>query len=276
MSVYGRWPVPENLPATGDVEQAIRLIAAEEIMSRFKFLKSCEVDEKEGGEIVTDADIESERRLEELLTALVPGSVTVGEEGYAADERVMERFGGDSPVWVIDPLDGTRNFASGKEMFCVIVAFVRQRSIDAGWIYDPVADDMMQAVRGAGVRDARGPIQLSTPPPTTPAMRGSVGRRRREKLAALGEAGQPRTMVRYRCVGREYMDLTRGNLDFAEYGSLKPWDHAAGVLFHGEAGGYSAFTADGARYIPGPVRRGRFLVAPNRINWQKLIDVMPV
>ncbi|MBT5840575.1 MAG: inositol monophosphatase, partial [Rhodospirillaceae bacterium] len=155
-------------------------------------------------------------------------------------------------------------------------AFVQNGSVDAGWIYDPVADDMMQAVRGGGVRDGRGGILLGPPPPTTPVMRGSVGKRRREKLIELGDDNVPRNMVRYRCVGREYMDLTRGNLDFAEYGSLKPWDHAAGVLFHAEAGGYAAFTADGARYIPGPVRRGRFLIAPDRNNWQKLMDVMPV
>ena len=276
MSAFGRRPGPENLPPVGEVEDAIRLVAAEEIMPRFQVLEAHEVSEKEGGEIVTAADTESERRLEELLIDLVPGSVVVGEEGYAADERVMDRLGGTAPVWIIDPLDGTRNFAAGKEMFCVIVAFVQNGSVDAGWIYDPVADDMMQAVRGGGVRDGRGGILLGPPPPTTPVMRGSVGKRRREKLIELGDDNVPRNMVRYRCVGREYMDLTRGNLDFAEYGSLKPWDHAAGVLFHAEAGGYAAFTADGARHIPGPVRRGRFLIAPDRNNWQKLMDVMPV
>ncbi|MBT5839851.1 MAG: inositol monophosphatase, partial [Rhodospirillaceae bacterium] len=168
MSAFGRRPGPENLPPVGEVEDAIRLVAAEEIMPRFQVLEAHEVSEKEGGEIVTAADTESERRLEELLIDLVPDSVVVGEEGYAADERVMDRLGGEAPVWIIDPLDGTRNFAAGKEMFCVIVAFVQNGSVDAGWIYDPVADDMMQAVRGGGVRDGRGGILLGPPPPTTP------------------------------------------------------------------------------------------------------------
>jgi len=276
LSAFGRRPGPDTLPVPGAVEAAIRLVAAEEIMARFQLLEAHEVSEKEGGEIVTAADTESERRLEALLTDLVPGSVVVGEEGYAADAGVIDRLGGAAPVWIIDPLDGTRNFAEGKEMFCVIVAFVQNGRVDAGWIFDPLKDDMMHAVRGGGVRGGEGGILLGPPPPTTPVMRGSVGKRRREKLIALGDAAVPRNMVRYRCVGREYMDLTRGRLDFAEYGNLKPWDHAAGVLFHSEAGGYSAFTADGARYVPGPVRSGRFLIAPDRANWQKLMDVMPV
>ena len=98
----------------------------------------------------------------------------VGEEGYAADEGVIARLGGEAPVWIIDPLDGTRNFAEGKEMFCVIVAFVQNGSVDAGWIFDPLKDDMMHAVRGGGVRDGGGGILLGPLPPPTPMMRGSV------------------------------------------------------------------------------------------------------
>ncbi|MAF48327.1 MAG: inositol monophosphatase [Rhodospirillales bacterium] len=268
--------VLESLPDGKAVEAAIRLIAAEEIMPRFRALEAHEVDKKHEGEIVTAADIESERRLEEELTGLVPDSVVVGEEGFAANAAIMDRLGGTAPVWVIDPLDGTRNFAEGKELFCVIVAFVQDGVVDAGWIYDPIKDDMMHSVRGRGVRDKRGAILLGPPPPTTTVMRGSVGKRRRTALAERDDNLVPRNMVRYRCVGREYMDLARGRLDFAEYGSLKPWDHAAGVLFHAEAGGYSAFTKDGAPYQPGPVRRGRFLIAPDRDCWHKLKDVMPV
>ncbi|NQV55892.1 MAG: inositol monophosphatase [Rhodospirillales bacterium] len=265
-----------DLPDTKAVASIIRAVANDEILPRFNALAAHELGEKEGGEIVTAADVESERRLEELLTDLVPGSVAVGEEGYAADNSVIDRLAGAAPVWILDPLDGTRNFAEGKERFCVIVAYCVGGVTQAGWIFDPIGDDMMYAAKGRGVRDAKGVLMLGTPPPTTTVMRGSVGKNRREHLAERGDESMPRVMVRYRCVGMEYMDMARGRLDFAEYGNLKPWDHAAGLLFHKEAGGFAAFTDGAEPYVPGPISQGRFLAASDRKSWDSLKVVMSI
>jgi fructose-1,6-bisphosphatase/inositol monophosphatase family enzyme len=68
------------------------------------------------------------------------------------------------------------------------------------------------------------------------------------------------------------MDVARGKLHFSAYGGrLKPWDHAAGVLLHREAGGYSAFFGDGSAYRPeSGIVRGRLLLAPDRDGWAEL------
>jgi fructose-1,6-bisphosphatase/inositol monophosphatase family enzyme len=181
-------------------------------------------------------------------------------------------------VWVIDPVDGTRNFAEGRDVFGVIVALVLDGTTRAGWIYDPVGDDVMWGIAGQGAWDATGRLSLAGPAPKIEAMRGSVAKRPRERLMEIAKAGQgpvPREMLRYRCVAREYMDLVRGRLDFAVYGQLKPWDHAAGVLLYTEAGGYSAYTEDETLYRPGPVKdSNRYILARTAARWAEIRDLI--
>jgi 3-hydroxyisobutyrate dehydrogenase len=88
-------------------------------------------------------------------------------------------------------------------------------------------------------------------------------------LMASGE-GAPAAR-RYGSAGREYMDLARGALDFASYARLKPWDHAAGVLIHREAGGFSALRSDGSPYRPAPcIVEDTLLLAPDEGSWRRL------
>ena len=132
------------------VSDVIRRIAVEEVMSRFRQLANHEVSEKAAGEIVTIADTEAERRLGEEFCALLPGSKIVGEEGAATDPTSLNKLDGDAPVWVVDPVDGTKNFSEGKSCFAVMVALVEKGQIEAAWIHDPVADATIHAIRGKG------------------------------------------------------------------------------------------------------------------------------
>jgi fructose-1,6-bisphosphatase/inositol monophosphatase family enzyme len=273
MNAVGGFPMPD--PAR--VADAMRRVAAEEILPRFDKLEKHEIGEKLSGEIVTAADIASEAKLTAALTALLPGSVVVGEEGFAADAACIEHFSRAAPIWIIDPVDGTRNFAEGKAIFGVIVALAQGGETRAGWIYDPLGDDMMWAIAGQGAWDGAGPIRLAGAAPEIGAMRGSMAKRPREgleKLAARKGTPVPREMLRYRCVAREYMELARGHLDFAVYGGLKPWDHAAGVLLYTEAGGHSAYADDETLYRPGPARDGRYILARTVTRWRELRDLI--
>ena len=266
-----------TIPDPTRVADAMRRIAAEEILPRFDKLEKHEIGEKQSGEIVTAADLISEKRLTAELTALLPGSVAVGEEGFAADAALIEHFSRAAPVWVIDPVDGTRNFSEGKAIFGVIVALVSGGETRAGWIYDPLGDDMMWGLAGEGVWDATGRLTLARPARKIGVMRGSLAKRPREgmeKMAASKGTEVPREMIRYRCVAREYMELVRGHLDFAVYGQLKAWDHAAGVLLYTEAGGHSAYADGEAPYRPGPVRDARYILAPDITRWRELRDLI--
>jgi fructose-1,6-bisphosphatase/inositol monophosphatase family enzyme len=258
------------LPDSQQIAAIIRKTAEIEILPLFRKLKDHEISDKDSGEIVTAADIQAEKRLTADLVKTVAGSVAVGEEAVSDDPSIMNRLDGDHPVWIIDPLDGTRNFANGKECFAVIVAYCQGGETLAGWIYDPVNDQMFCANKGQGARvdDERLEIKKS---PSIIDMTGSVSKRHFERLNKRRPSPEiPGDMIRYRCVGREYTDLTLGVLHFAEYGMLKPWDHAAGILIHTEAGGYSAFTEDRMAYQPGPTTRKHLLAAASKSEWETL------
>ena len=76
----------------------------------------------------------------------------VGEEAVAKDRAVLDRLGEPAPVWIIDPLDGTANFASSRTPFCSIVALAVSGVPVAGWIYEPLTRDMLVAEKGGGAR----------------------------------------------------------------------------------------------------------------------------
>jgi len=113
-------------------------------------LQAHQIDTKAQGEIVTQADIHAEQRLTRHLTNLVPGSCVVGEENTARDHTILDLLESDRPVWIVDPVDGTHNFAHGKPRFCVIVALSYRQTTLAGWIFEPIADRSVYAAREKG------------------------------------------------------------------------------------------------------------------------------
>ncbi|MBL6945967.1 MAG: inositol monophosphatase [Rhodospirillales bacterium] len=248
-------------------------------MPRFRQLGSGDIREKKPGDLVTVADMESERRLSAMLPELLPGSRVVGEEASAADPSVLDALAGKDPVWIVDPVDGTNNFANGKECFALIVALMAGGKTLAGWIHDPVAGVSAMAAPGEGawmddgtrLEIPRG-IEIS-------AMTGTAPKKVRKRLAERGPLNghpMPAKLLHYRCAGREYLDMVRGRLHFARFGRwLKPWDHAAGMLIHREAGGHAALCATGAalRAADGIVE-GPLLVAPNADDWQALRSII--
>jgi fructose-1,6-bisphosphatase/inositol monophosphatase family enzyme len=268
-------------PSFEDVTDIIRNVAAAEILPRFRCLSSDDIREKSGpGDLVTVADVEAERALIKELTALTPGSVVVGEEGVEENPALLDALTGPGPVWVVDPVDGTGNFASGNPCFAVIIAYVVGGETVVGWIHDPINDITAVAAKGEGAWIGRERLQVAPGKPIT-EMTGSAPRRVRERLAALdGRNGTPvpENLMQWRCTGQEYLAMAQGRLDFVRYGHrLKPWDHAAGILIHAEAGGYSAVAAPAGepgtpqRYSPaGGILRGVLLAAADKESWSAL------
>ncbi len=252
------------------VDDLLRNVARQEIMPRFRNLKDGAVFEKRPGELVTEADIMAERWLAERLTSLLPGSTVVGEENSEDDPGLLLRIGSGT-TWVVDPVDGTQNFADGSDCFAVIIAFCQDGETYAGWIYNPIGDIVCRAIRGAGARFDNGSA-IAPPRRGTDIvrLRGSLGYRARTALKKR-RSETPELVKRYRCVGREYMDLAAGVLDFVQYGfRLKPWDHLAGALIAAEAGYHVALAGTGGAYRPGPdgVVDGSIIVAPNTPAWR--------
>jgi fructose-1,6-bisphosphatase/inositol monophosphatase family enzyme len=266
------------LPDSSQVIRIIREVARREIMPRFRNLRAADVAQKRNPrDLVTVADIEAERRLAELLPPLSPGSLVVGEERAEFDAGVLAALDEPVPVWLLDPVDGTANFVSGQSCFAVIVGYCAGGETIAGWIYDPIADVTLWAAdgRGAWLDERSGSSRVNVAPGTKIGeMRGSLTRRAAARLqvalAARGIAQLPE-VVRYGSVGREYIDLGRGTMHFAQYTRLKPWDHAAGVLIHREAGGFSRLRACRSAYRAEPyIVEDTLLLAPDEVTWREL------
>ena len=218
------------------------------IKPRFRQLTDNEIKEKSPGDFVTIVDLEAEKHLKERLTSLVPGSLVVGEEEVESNPKILERLNGNAPVWLLDPLDGTGNFAHGRKPFAMIVAYCVRRETQMGWIHDVVTGETIWAAKGQGCWAGDKRLKLRGPP-LLKDMRGSLSKYFAMRLKAT--PGSPQSTRRLRCVGRDYIDLVLGNLDFARYSyCLKPWDHAAGVLMHSEAGGHNHLIKEGGPYHP--------------------------
>lgn len=238
-----------QFPDSDKVIAIIRETAERDIIPRFQRLERHQVMEKEAGELVTVADIEAEHRLSKRLHDLIPGSNVVGEEAAARDPTILKRLCSGGPAWLVDPVDGTGNFAAGSPVFAVIVCFLVDGRSRAGWIHDPMSGLTAIAFEGEGAW--YGGERLSAAPPTAiEAMIGSVNYSyfpHDMREAVRRRARKFHDVCTYRCAAHDYLALARGEKHFSLYRRLWPWDHAAGVLLLQEAGGYSA-RLDGTDY----------------------------
>ncbi|MFB9635445.1 inositol monophosphatase family protein [Streptomyces spiralis] len=232
---------------SADVEEAVRKAAAAEIMPRFRRLADHEVDQKSGPhDLVTDADRLTERYLTDTLGALLPGSVVVGEEAVHADPAVYEAIRGEAPVWIVDPVDGTRQFVHGDPGFCTLVALARGGVVLASWTYAPAHDRLATAVRGRGAFLDGEPLRSGTPDPhralrvATSHPDYTTDEQKRALLGLWTDGVEPRACG---SAGLEYLAIARGELDATAFSWEAAWDHAAGLLLVEEAGGAHLTTA---------------------------------
>ncbi|HEX3814366.1 MAG TPA: inositol monophosphatase family protein [Mycobacteriales bacterium] len=249
-----------------EVDRIIRSAAAREILPRFGHLASGDIAEKAPGDLVTVADNAAEEVLTRELTSLLPGSVVVGEESVAADPAVLRDLDGDKPVWIVDPIDGTRNYANNNARFSTLVALAERGELLASWTYVPVFDTMAHAVSGAGafvdeqrVHVAESPVGLRFLDVATP--HSSVwGPGRRAQYNALSRSGVALTI--FDVSGLEYIELASGRRTAMVLTWEFPWDHAAGLLLHAEAGGITT-TADGTPFTLAGGNALPFVAAPD-------------
>ena len=244
------------------VAARIREVAAIEILPRFKKLARGEMHEKQPGQLVTVADIEAERRLTPLLQDIIPGSAVVGEEGVADDASRLAALGGEAPVWLVDPVDGTQNFAEGNPTFVTMVALVDRGRAVASWIYEPIEDRMNLAETGSGAFCEGVRLRAAAAVPLA-EMDGRTGVRTARKLQ-----GKVRSATFRRCAGKEYLAVAGGVAHFALFRRLFPWDHAPGELLVREAGAF-AQQLDRTLYRPAEID-ATLLVAPDEKAWEDL------
>ncbi|MEC7029543.1 MAG: inositol monophosphatase [Pseudomonadota bacterium] len=216
------------------VEDIIKACARLYVMPHFRQLKEEHISFKndDPNNPVTIADEQSEIYLESKLTDLIRGSLVVGEENVEKTPEVLEYLRDPhNVVWVIDPIDGTRNFKDGDETFCIIVALVAHGETQLGWIYNPNTDTMAFAAKGEGFYINGEKVELDS----TAKLEGGATGYTRSKYASKLEGVDVESLG---CSGLEYVRIASGEALFSLYGYMKPWDHLAGTLMVQEAGGY--------------------------------------
>jgi fructose-1,6-bisphosphatase/inositol monophosphatase family enzyme len=258
------------------VQAALREAAEREIMPRFRHLAAGDVHVKTGPlDLVTEADTAAERMITAALQRAFPGSLVVGEEATAADPTLLRGLGEAELAFVVDPVDGTSNFAAGLPLFATMAAAIIRGEVVGAAIHDPMGNDTALALRGEGAwtesADGRcGDLHVAAPVPLA-AMAGTASwRYLPSPLRATVCRNLPRVAATwdYRCAGHEYRLLAGGHCHFLLFNRLMPWDHAPGWLLHHEAGGYSA-RFDGRPYDP-DLTGGGLIATTDKASWEAL------
>lgn len=253
------------------IEEIIRRVAATEVMPRFNNLATGEIREKNPGDFVTIADEASEKSLAQLLSEALPGSLVVGEEAVSKDRNVLKKFGEGKPVWVIDPIDGTYNFAHNIPKFGILIALVHNGETQYGFSFDAPGNRMLVAQKGAGAFLDGKRIEIRCDKTSMKDMIAQAGGAMKWHFDPV--APLFKELINLRCSLHDFMNFVTGTADFiAHVNNVTPWDHAANVLISQEAGAYVAVN-DGEAYDPAMHGPAFLMAAPSRDWWEQLMPV---
>ena len=262
------------------LDQLLRAASRMEIMPRFRKLAEGQVRTKSGPlDLVTDADEAAEAMITRSLGRLYPGCLVVGEEATERDPSLLTQLAGADLAFVVDPVDGTSNFAAGLPLFGCMASVVIRGEVVAAVIHDPVMDTSSLAVRGEGAWEqaadgTRETLHVAAPVPVD-EMTGAASWRylplelRHMVVRNLDKIAQ---VWDFRCSAHQHRMNAAGKCHFLMFYRLMPWDHLAGCLIHAEAGGYSA-RFDGSAYLPG-MTDGGLLCTPDRESFEALREAL--
>ena len=226
------------------IADIIREVAADKIVPRFQQLKTSDIRTKSGpNDLVTIADEEAEIELTRIFKDMMPGCQVIGEEAVSSGTISRDILKtSDDYIWIVDPVDGTGNFARGEPVFGTMVALVKNGERLASWIYQIPRERMVAAEKGAGVTiDGNAFLYVSNVADDAPfqEMKAFIAQKFMPKpikpfiqkhVDALKDASA------LTCCAFEYVSLLEGERAFSLYTRIEPWDHHAGVLIVEEAG----------------------------------------
>ena len=217
-------------------------------------------------DLVTEVDERAEEKIGGILREAFPDYGILAEEGGAT-------AGGGEYRWIVDPIDGTVNFAHGLPAFCVSIALERAGEIVLGVVHDPIAEEVFVAERGGGATLNGRSIRVSGTDELIRALVATGFPYDRDTMpAALDLFGRFAVLTQgVRRIGSAALDVcyvAAGRLDGYYERGVKPWDIAAGVLILEEAGGKATgFRGEGLDL------EGLEIVASNTALHPSIVDV---
>jgi len=249
---------------------AVRIAREAGALQRARYETELEIASKSRPiDLVTEVDRACEALIVEMLRRERPGDDLLAEEGgLHADTGARWR-------WIVDPLDGTVNFAHGYPCFCVSIGVERDGERRVGVVYDPLRDELFEAVRGGGARRNGRAIRVSSEDRVQRALLATgfaydVHDSPEDNLDRLARAVKRAGGVRRD--GSAAIDLCYvacGRFDGYWELKLHPWDVAAGILIVEEAGGRVTDLAGG----PAPAT-GREILASNGVLHEDLLALL--
>ncbi len=258
------------LPDLNKLSVLIREAARAELLPRFTRVAQ---EHKADGSILTEADLAMDERLGKELAYSWPDIAFLSEE-MEQDEQERLLQSSNQPLWCLDPLDGTSNFAAGIPFFGVSLALLQNGAPLLGVIYDPIRDECFTTQRGAGT-------QLNGEPLHTPAITVPL-----QKSIALIDFKRLTPTLRNRLLSDapfhsqrnfgscalEWAWLAAGRGHVYLHGGQKLWDFAAGTLLLEEAGG-SSITLEGEPVFKAAIQPRSVVASPDPslnqtwLNW---------
>jgi myo-inositol-1(or 4)-monophosphatase len=202
------------------------------------FRQPLDIRKKGRIDLVTKADVDAEQAFRDLIGRRFPDHAIIGEETAVAPAML------DAPFqWIIDPVDGTTNFAHGLALFSVSIALRINGRLDVGVVYDPIAEELFTAERGAGSRLNGERLSVSRTEQLEDAVLCTgfpyTVREERQRQVSVFAAflGEAQAVRRLGSAALDLAYVAAGRLDGFWEAHLHPWDVAAGVLLVEEAGG---------------------------------------
>jgi myo-inositol-1(or 4)-monophosphatase len=208
--------------------------AAAEILPRFRRTPS---SAKADGSLVTQADVGVQQRIRDAMASAFPGVPLLGEEMTDEEqERLLGAAG--TAVWILDPLDGTGNFACGFPGFAISLALIEGGIPTFGIVLDPLRNECFHAAKGGGAFRNGEPIRPFVPGPELSDCTAMIDMKRLppERVPRLLRPGGFRSQRNLGAVALEWCWLAAGRFQLYLHGGQRLWDYAAGRLIASEAG----------------------------------------
>jgi myo-inositol-1(or 4)-monophosphatase len=238
-------------------------------IQRTYFRQGVTIEKKGPIDLVTAADREVEQRFRRLISERFPAHTVLGEEAQAAQGEASS--GGCR--WIIDPVDGTTNFAHGLALFCVSIALEIEGRVEIGVIYDPMAEELFTAERGVGAWLNGSRLRVSSCTTVLDALlcTGFPYSVREEPTTQIevftSFLKQARAVRRLGSAALDLCYVAAGRFDGFWEEHLHTWDFAAGLLIVTEAGGVvSDYAGEPPRLKPGQILASNGLLHPRMLQ----------
>lgn len=195
------------------------------------------VEKKSRREIVTNADIAAQKFINQSILRKYPNHNILGEESYDPEKDYQK----SSDLWLIDPIDGTTNFAQGTTDYGVSIAYYKNNQPEVGVIYFPEKNMLFTAEKNKGTKHNGSMIKVGDKKDLKNAVIGSLFAYDLKKIITTFDMSKMlyphiKTMRFSGCAVLDFCYVAGGFLDGMFGFALKPWDMAAGVLIAQEAG----------------------------------------